>query len=271
MTPGLRQTTTLAAISLAILAGCKSSERRAAEAARNNSQLAASAEQKKLWQDVADKGAAPGLERVPVVQEPVERRQRPTGGKSAPVPAQPITIPPAVLNSIRIVDYPAEPAKSYEGPATVVGTAGDLIRLDLGSKRSLSVLARVNKGSIPVAMGETVRVAYMSQRGPQDQHTVIGILTAAGAGIVNVVQAGLNPVTVNVPLFNITAKQGTQPTSLIGVSGPNFSAQDMSPGAIATVGKVTVFIVGSAGGQGPGVALIEGKPYALNVMVWKVP
>jgi hypothetical protein len=273
MTPPIRGTTIVTAISLAVLAGCRSPERRAAEAAKNTSRTAASADQRQLWQDVADKGTAPGLERVPVVQQPVEPRKRPTTGGSAPVPAQPIAIPTGVQSSIRIVDYPAEPAKSYEGPATVIDATGDFIRLDLGSKRILSVLARAGGLPIRLTKGETVRVAYLSRRAPQEQHTVIGILTTAGEGIVQVAQAGDSAIDTNVPLFNLNAKQlVSEPGAPVQVTGADAIPHKLRLGEIAKVGDAIVFIIGSAGvGQGPDVALIDGKPYALNVLVWKVP
>ena len=68
--------TSAVVIALAIAAGCRSSERQAAEAARNSSQVAVSPEQQQLWQEAAKEGATPGLERVPVPQEPVRSRDR---------------------------------------------------------------------------------------------------------------------------------------------------------------------------------------------------
>lgn len=261
-------------IAATISPGCRRSpEARATEAASNASRLAASQEQAQLWQAAAKTGS-PGLENVPTVLEPVaKRRGQSPPGRSTAVPPQPITIPAGVQSSVRIVDFPAEPAKSYDGPAIVVDAAGDRVRLDLGSKRILTVLARAGGAPVRVVAGETVRVAYRSEIDPLAQHVIIGFRNAAGAGIVNVVQAGVNPVEMIVPLFNITARQlGTEPTSPIRVSGPNFAPRDMSPGEIAAVGDVTVFIVGSAGvGKGTDVGLIDGTPYALNVMVWKVP
>ena len=59
-------------IALALAVGCDSPERQAAEAARNSSEVAVTAEQKQLWQDAADRGDTPGLQRVPVLEDPVD-------------------------------------------------------------------------------------------------------------------------------------------------------------------------------------------------------
>ena len=260
-------------LAVAIAPGCRQSpESRAAEAAENTSELAVSQQQAQLWQNAAAKGS-PGLERVPTVEQPVERRRQSPPGRSTPVPRQPITIPSGVQNSIRIVEFPADPAKSYEGPATVVDASGDRIRLDLGSKRILTVLAQAGGAPVRVAAGETVRVAYRSDIDPLAQDVIIGIRNAAGAGIVNVVRAGIKPVEAIVPLFNVTAQQtGTEPTSPVRISAPGLAPRDLITGQIGDFGGFSVFIVGSAGvGKGADVAQIDGTPYALNVMVWKVP
>ena len=272
----LRWLTPFTLMALAVCAGCGSPESRAAEAAENTSELAASAKQKQLWQDAADKGHAPGLERVPTVQNPVEQRKPPSQpGTSTPVPPQAVTIPPDVPSSIRILDFPPDPGKGYEGPATVVDVAGDRVHLDLGAKRILTVLARAGGRPIRLSAGETVSVTYLQRRGPRDQRTAIGILTANGFGIVQTAESSTNPVDLNVPLFNVNAKQrGSDPAEGVRIiAGPGLAPQDLKLGEIRTIGGVTVFVVGSAGiAKGAPAVPIEGrKPYALNVMVWKVP
>ena len=261
------------AIGLTLSPGCTGCRKSAAEeAAETTARLSPTKEQAKLWQDAADNGS-PGLERVPIAQQPVQERRPSPPVTSTPVPPQRITIPPRVVNAIRVVEFPAEPSKGYEGPATVVSTSGDEIRLDLGAKRFLTILARAGKNPIKVVNGEVVNVAYASHIDPLFQDVVIGIRTSAGAGIVEVVRAGPKPISVEIPLFNFSAQQlGTEPTSRIQISGPNLAARELSPGEMVDVGSYTVFIVGSAGVEkGANVAQIDETPYALNVMVWKAP
>ena len=261
-------------IALAISMGCRpSAAEQSADAAESTSRLATSKEQAQLWNDAADRGA-PGLDRVPAAPEPIQqRRASPPSGRSTSVPPQPITIPPGVVNAIRVIEFPAEPLKSYEGDATVVSTTDEQIRLELSPNRFLTILARVGKNPIPVVKGEVVRVAYASRVDPLSQDVVIGIRKSGGVGIVEVVRAGPKPVDAYIPLFNFTASQlGTEPTSPIRISGPNLAPQNISPGEMVNLGSFIVLVVGSAGvGKGADVAQIDGTPYALNVMVWKVP
>jgi len=272
---GLRWLSPVTLMALAVCLGCGSPESRAAEAAESTSQLAASTKQKQLWQDAADNGHAPGLERVPKVQNPVEPRKQPSQpGTSTPVPPQAVTIPPDVPSSIRIVGFPSDPGKTYEGPATVVDAAGDRVQLDLGAKRILSILARAGGRPIRLTAGETVSVTYLQNRGPRDQRVSIGILTANGFGIVQAAESSDNPVDLKVPLFNVNAKQrGSDPAEGVRVIvAPGVAPEDLKPGEIKTIAGVTVFVVGSAGiSKGAPAVPIEGKPYALNVLVWKVP
>lgn len=262
-------------IALAFSISCRpSAAEQSADAAENASRLSTSNEQAQLWQDAANRGA-PGLDRVPSATEPIQQRRssQPIGGRSTPVPPQPITIPTGVVNAIRVVEFPSDPSTSYTGPATVESATDERIRLNLGSNRFLTILVRVGTNPLPVVSGEDVRVAYASRVEPLSQDVVIGIRKATGAGIVEVVRAGAMPVQADIPLFDFTASQvGTEPTSPIRISGPNLAPQNITPGEMVNLGNFTVFIAGSAGvGQGADVAQIDGTPYALNVMVWKVP
>ena len=274
MTP--RRVSSGACIALMLIAlGCgKSAEEKAAENAGQASNTAVSQNQKQLWQDVADKGGAPGLERVPVAPSPIDQRRATTGTQSVPVPPQPITLPRSVENTIRILDHPPNPAMSHDGSATVLVATGDTIQVDLGAKRTLSVLARLRGQPIPMPADRMVDVAYASRRGPTGQRSVIGIRVGSGAGIVHVMESSDDPLDIDIPLFNLHAKQlGSAPGSLIQMTGgPGVTPRELKPGAVMPVGDAIVFIVGSAGvtpGTDPG--LIEGRPYALNVMVWKLP
>ncbi|HVG55980.1 MAG TPA: hypothetical protein VM846_16185 [Vicinamibacterales bacterium] len=261
------------AIALTLSPGCRGCRQSAAEeAAETTARLSTTKEQAQLWQEAADKGS-PGLERVPIAQEPVQERRPSPPVTSTPVPAQRIVIPLGVVNAIRVVEFPANPLTSYEGPATVMSTSGDEIRLDLGSKRFLTILARAGKNPIKVVKDEVVTVAYASRIDPLFQDVVIGIRTSGGTGIVEVVRAGPKPVEAKIPLFNFSAMQiGTEPTSPVRVSGPNLVQREIKPGEMLDVGSYTIFIVGSAGVEkGADPAQVDETPYALNVLVWKVP
>ena len=280
MTSHRRRVAAAGTIALVIAVGCDSSERQAAEAARNSSDVAVTAEQKQLWQDAADRGDAPGLQRVPVLQEPIAQRARSQAPAGQPKPAPPpqVTIPEGVRNEIRILVYPNDPFASYTGPAQVasVDNTGERVELTLpGKLGTLTLLVRVDTKPLPLKAGDTVDVAYRARRRPQVPNDVIGIRVGPnGPGIAHVMQGGNVPVqNIAIPLFNFTVGQRDEPGFPVQLSGPNLKPMDMAMGQVSPVGSgVIVRIVGSTGvPQGTNAGQIEGARFTVNVMVWRVP
>jgi hypothetical protein len=278
MTANARWLTPVGLIAFTVCVSCRPSPaEQAAETARETSQVAVSPQQKQLWQDAAKPGAAPGLERVPVVREPVTKRQRipaPTAQPQAP-PAGTLTIAQGVQSEIRILVYPNMPFESYTGPATVVGVDqnNERIQLNLGPRGTLTLLARVGGKPLPLAKGETVRVAYQQRQNPQVPNDAIAIQKEGGAGIAHVIRGGSGPIQAVIPLFGITATQlGAQPGSPVQIIGPALKPIELTMGQTVPAGDVTVRLLGTTGvGPGTDVGLIEGAPFTINVMVWKVP
>lgn len=282
MTPRARQVASAGLIALTIAVGCRSPERQAAKAARDTSQTAVTPEQKQLWQDAADKGDAPGLQRVPVVQDPVAQRTRSQVPGGQPKPGPPITIPPGTEHELRIVVYPDDPFESYTGRATVaqIEQNGDFIELQLppgaaGKPRTLALLVRIDTNRLPVKVGEVVEVAYQLRRNPQVPNDVIAIRNSAGAGIGHVMQGANVLVQAVIPLFALNARQiDNQPTAPVQFTGAGVGPKpvDLTVGQTALVNGLTVRVLGSivAPGKAP-PGLTEGSPFTLNVMVWRVP
>jgi hypothetical protein len=244
--------------------------------------VAVTAEQKQLWEDAADQGDTPGLERVPTVQEPVTQRVRSQVPGGQPVPAPPApqaTIQPSVRNEIRVLVYPNDPFANYTGAARVasVDKSGERIELTLpGKLGTLTLLVRVDTKPLPLMAGDTVDVAYRARRNPRVPNDVIAIRIPGGAGIAHVMQGGKGPVQgVAVPLFGFDVGQRDEPGFPVQVSGPNVKLPiDLGVGQVgAVVGiGVMVRVVGSTGVQkGTNVGLVEGAPFTLNVMVWRIP
>lgn len=266
----------MALMTLTVSASCGSTpETQSAETARRASEVAVSASQKQLWQEVADRGAAQGLERVPSVQQPVERRERrllPPGGQAPPNQQPSIAIPPRVDSAIRILVHPAMPTTSYTGVAKVSEVAADRMRLDLGDGRMLTVLARAGGESLPVA-GAPVTVAYQSRKDPWVPADVIAIQTRTGHGIAQVIQGGNGPVMVTVPLFGVTVSQTDDAAvPAVAIRAGGAFAANVPVGSRVQVGDVMALVIGSSGApKGADVGQIGGSPFVLNVLVWKVP
>jgi hypothetical protein len=269
-------------IALAIAVGCRSPERQAAAAARDASEVAATPEQKQLWQDAADKGDAPGLQRVPIPQEPViQRRPSQTpGAQPKPQPPPSITITPTVRNELRVVVYPVDPFERYTGPARVtkVEQNGDRIEVELppgaaGKPRTLALLVRIGSKPLPVKVGEMVDVAYQLRRDPQVPDDVIGIRNAAGAGIAHVMQGGKALVQAVIPLFGLNVGQtDNQPGAPVRFTGASLKPIDLTTGQTSPVEGAMARVIGSTVPPvKPVPGLSEGTPFNLNVMVWRVP
>lgn len=282
MTPSARRVASAGIVALTVAVGCDSAERQAAKAARNTSELEASAEQKRLWQDAADKGDAPGLQRVPVLPEPVTQRVRAQvpGAQSKPAPQ--VTITPGVRNELRILVYPDTPFEGYTGPATVtkIEQNGDLIYLELppakssGKPRTLALLVRIDTKKLPVKIGEPVNVAYQVRRDPQVPNDVMAIRkTGNGAGIAHVIRGGKVRVQSVIPLFGLNVQQtDDQPGAPVRFTGISLKPIDLTMGQTGPVDGAIVRVIGSGvPDKGAVQGLTEGAPFTLNVMVWKVP
>jgi hypothetical protein len=268
-------------IAVALAVGCDSPERQAAAAAEDTSQVAATPEQKQLWQDAADKGDTPGLQRVPIPPEPVIQRAPSQAPGAQPKPQPPsITITPGVRNELRVVLYPDDPFQRYTGPARVtkVEQNGERIEVQLppgasGTPRTLALLVRLGTKPLPVKVGEMVDVAYQLRRDPQLPEDAIGIRNSAGAGIVHVIQGGNVLVQAVIPLFGLNAKQvDNQPGSPVQFIGVTLKPIDLTIGQTSPVDGAMARVIGNtvpAGKPVPG--LTEGAPFTLNVMVWRVP
>ena len=260
MTSPARRVLLTGLIALAVSAGCRSSERQAAEAARNSSQTAATAEQKQLWQDAADNGA-PGLERVPVPSEPVRPRARVQvpAGQSKP---QPVEIPKGVRSEIRILTYPKDPFASYMGQATVGAAAGETIPLDLGAAGTLTLLVRAGDRRLPLKQNDVVDVWYQVSKDPDVPDDVIAIrMRNGGPGIAHVVRGESKLVQFTVPLFDVTAVQQDGQGLPVSISVPAFKdkAMTFTTGETKSVDtNVMALVVGST-------------RFTLNVLVWSNP
>ena len=261
MTSDARRVLVAGLIAVAVSAGCQSSERQAAEAARNSSEVAVTPEQKQLWQNAAENGA-PGLERVPVPSEPVRPRERLQVPAGQAKPPRPVEIPEGVHSEIRILTFPTNPFATYMGQATVGEAKGETIPLDLGTAGTMTLLVRAGERRLPLKKDDVVDVWYHVSQDPEVPDDVIAIrMMNGGPGIAHVVRGGSTPIQVTVPLFDLTAIQQNKPGLPVSMISPSlkdkavtFTSGEMKP--IDT--NVTAMVVGSIRST-------------LNVLVWSNP
>ena len=262
----------LAGLALAS-AGCRQAPAaRAEQTARQVSASATSSDQARLWREAADKGLTVGLERVSIVEQPVQPRPRAKGtGQAASEQPQRVVIPPGVHTALRIVAAPSLGTVGTDDfePASVITKVGDQIALNLGGNRTLTVLARVGDKPIPVSMGEKVQVRYIPRSDPRVPGDVLAIRKDNGDGIVQIVQGGTERVTVSVPAFGLMAKQSeSAPPVAVDVSIGN-SHQMMTPGQTKQVGGFTVTLTSSIALTGAIAGRIEGSPYSISLIAYR--
>jgi hypothetical protein len=232
--------------------------------------LAPTPDQARLWSEAADQGLTAGLDRVPVADRPIQPRQRAVAS-SQTTPANPVVIPPPVQTSVRIISRPTLATlgpDGFSGPANVTAANGDRIELDLGQGRTLTVLARAAGNVIRTSPNEKVELTYKVRTDPRVPNDVLALKAASGDGIVQVVQGGIGPVALAVPLFALRAEQVGKPSTVSVAVRVGDVSRIMEPGETAQVGGLTVRLVGSTAVTGDRAARIEGSPYTINLIAW---
>jgi hypothetical protein len=145
----------------------------------------------------------------------------------------------------------------------------DRLELDLGQAGRLELLVRAGGNPIAVKSGETVQIDYVASDDPRDPRDVMALRTAAGNGIVQARRGGMVPVTIDVPLFMLSARQvGKAPQMAVEVTVGGAS-RTMSAGESAVIGGLTVRVVASTSYTGDAASRVEGTPYAINLVAFR--
>ena len=273
-------------VALSALAGCffacacqgTSASQRASRQVADH----ATPDQARLWRDAADRNLAPGLEKLSVPANAIDRRQRGRG----PVASQAAqssrgVIAPAVRSAVRIVKAPVPDLPPFAGVARVVRVTNEEIELALqgnarvGEPQNLVFVARIEYQPLSTQLNEELRVEYRSHESndPFDVQQILAVKTKDGDGIVRVGVGGRSLVSVSVPLFQLIASQlaGTPPGQVdVSVSGVHGKVQ---PGQIVEVGQapgaaLCVGLLSSRAYSGADVGRLEGSPYWFDLVAW---
>jgi hypothetical protein len=222
--------------------------------------LAATPEQQRLWREAAARGVA--LDGIEKPDQPLAVRRRSTV-PNTPSPTKPIAIPDGMTDGLRIIDGPPS---SYAGDARVTRVDGDRIDLAFGNGSSMAFLARLHGRPLRAAAGETVRVDYRVDEERFRVPMLFAIRTARGDGVAMVADASDAPVSISIPLFELTAQQrGTSVEVRVGSV-----AEVLAPGAAATLGPFRVTVIGTAAHSQEERPFIEGQRFGMTLMVWTV-
>jgi hypothetical protein len=111
-------------------------------------------------------------------------------------------------------------------------------------------------------------VEYRVRDDERVPHDVMALRTERGDGIAQVVKGGDSPVTINLPLFDLTAIQSAPPSAPVAIR-VGADRRSLEPGQTAQVGGLSVMLVASSAVIDERAGGREGSPYVVNIMVWR--
>lgn len=257
---------------LAALGSCGSKTQRkdAASDGQKQSELTNNQEQARLWKEANKQG----LEKVPQPDQPVQLRQQP-GVANTAVQTKAAPLPQGLQGGISIVALPqlsGDYEKAFTSGVRVRSVEGERIELDLGGQGVLSFYARARGGPLRIKSGDEAQLDLRYRDDPFNRREIVALRLADGDGVVSALDSSDKPVTLTIPLFQLTARQ-LRPTERyhmdveVSVGG---ETQILKPGQLVEFSRagITVGIVGSNVFTGEAANAAEGPPYALNIVAW---
>lgn len=243
-----------------------------ADTARVMSGLAATPEQARLWQEAAGMPAT-GLEKMPPIERPVQQRARVTTPDRA-VKTQSVALAKDLQAGVRIINAPELKEGRFAGAVQVRHVDGERLALDLGEQRTLTLLARVRGKALQARDGQKAELDYRFRDDPFDRQQIFALKLDNGDGIISLLESGRKPVTVQLPLFELSASQVGEPTnnSMAVDVRVGKSHQTLTQGQIAEFPqeRVSVGLVASVAHVGADAHRAEGNPYAVHLVAWPV-
>lgn len=206
-----------------------------------------------------------------IVDHPVTVRQR-LVAENRVVQPQPFQFPKELIAGVRITSAPMLPQGRFAGEVQIARIENERIEVDLGGGRILSFYARAGGNPLRTVAGEKVQLDYRSNDDPFDRREILALRMANGDGILSVLESGYTPVTVQVPLFDLTATQlakvqndtaevdvrvGKERKVLAQGQIEDFPASQLSVGLVTSIAYT-----------GASVARAEGNPYSIRLVAW---
>jgi hypothetical protein len=145
------------------------------------------------------------------------------------------------------------------------------VELDLGQGRLLSFSARARGGPLRLTTGENVQLDLRTRDDPRDRQVVLA-LRAPQDGLVSILESGPRPVSIDIPMFRLNARQVGQPER--GTMGVEVTVagerRTLTQGQIADFaeGNLTVGVASSSAHVGADAFRAEGNPYAIQLIAW---
>jgi len=230
-------------------------------------------EQARLWQQAADQQLAPGASRLEQTTQPVVARQS-LAVSNQVIQARGVgpDFPAGVMTALRITSIAGLENAEFKGMGVVtdVNANGERLSLDLGQNRTITFAARADGKAVAfgVTRGGMLNVEFRARSEPSERE-ILAVRAPNGPGIARITETGRQRLTVRVQLFDLSAAQVADQSSVDVHVG---SAQKrMVPGETAKLGGLTVNLIASRALTGPLSRTIEGSPYAIELIAWSSP
>jgi hypothetical protein len=240
------------------------------DAAVQMSRLATDPKQAELWKQTASSPVG-NLNQVAAAEKAVQVRQRVTVANRSSQP-KPASLPPGQPNAVRIVSVGDPQVSSYSGKVKIARLEGEQVVLDLGEGRTVTLLLRLHAGALKAQSGESAQLEMRLRNDPHDRAESLALKMAGGNGIVSILEGGVKPVNLRVPLYSLAAEQVSKPENgtmpvMVTVAGER---QTLRQGQISNFKSagLTVGIVSSLAVTGQDVSREEGNPYAIRLLAW---
>ena len=261
-------------VSTAFSFACRPNNQTGKNAAGNvnkTSELASDPEQQRLWKAALEKNNANALENIPVPGEPVQARAQPTIPNKQ-VDGKPQPLPAGMTAGVRLIKSPELQGQEFKSTVRVRSVEGERLELDLGGQSTLSMFARARGGALRAAVGDTAQLDLRQRDDPYDRQQILALRFENGDGIVSALDSSDKPLTISIPIFQLTASQvGEIKQNAMSVAVTvGDSRQLLASGqtVVFEAAGLTVGIVGSSAYVGDQEPSAEGRPYALYLVAW---
>lgn len=231
------------------------------------SRLASTPEQARLWKDAAENNKAQGLEKVPIVERPVQPRRQVVVANKPVVAVQPSGLPEGLVAGVRVVAAPGLDEGTFTGRVRIRAVDGERLEVEVDPRRILTIFARARGGPLRVRAGDSAQLHYSSSYNPLDRRQIVALRIDTGDYILSALETGRGPVTVQVPLLKFVATQVGRPTA----GTMDVEVQIRGERRVLAQGRIVEFGVARASvGIMSSLAapVSDGNPYALRVVAW---
>ena len=256
-----------------LLGACRDVEgppRDSSAVAEAQAELTPDPAQAALWRQAAGTPAIEGLEEA-IVDTNAVRRRRPVQIYEQQAETRPAPFSEEVEAAVAPLDVP-ELEEPFSGTATIRSMDGQILELDLGGGRVLSVQVKVPGAPLAFATGDAAQV-YLRSGTPFERHDIIAIRSDDEVLVYALVGGG-EAVRFTVPNFDLRVAQDgevTRNTMAVRFGRGRRGTRTLAQGEQTAFDSaaLTVKVLASLAIEGPSANAVAGRPYRVEVLAWR--